>query len=188
MSQRKAIAIGALAELYGRKLTEASIKMFVMASAGITDEQFERAAATIAQRSKFMPTPAEIIELARNDGVSYEAKAELAFEELERALDANKPSLMSPLTAAVSRQLGGFQALYATPLKDFRVWKRKDFLSTYVTLAKENPERLQAITGPQSEIAKALTSDLRRIPSRTDIADEESANRKRLLELTNQTV
>lgn len=180
MSQRKGVAIGALAELYGRKLSVASVKLFVMAAAGLTDEQFECAAGSMAQKSKFMPTPAELIELARNDGVSYEAKATLAFEELDEALTRNKPSLMSPLVAAVARQLGGFQCLREMPLKEFATWKRKDFLAAYLAIAKESPERLLAISGPRSELARALAADIKKIPSREDIAKEEVANRKKL--------
>ena len=180
MSKRKKIAIIALAELFGRKLTDASVNLFVLAAGGLSDEQFERAAATIAQRSKFMPTPAELIELAKSDGVGYAAKAQLAFEELEHALSQNKPSLMSPLTAAVARQIGGFQQLWSMDLSEFGTWKRKDFLAAYETLIKENPERVAAIAGPNSELSKGLLTTL---PSREQIAEEEAENRKKLLTL-----
>lgn len=183
MSKRKKIAIVALAELFGRKLTDASLNLFVMAAGGLSDDQFERAAATVAQRSKFMPTPAELIELAKSDGVGYAAKAQLAFEELETALASNKPSLMSPLVAAVARQIGGFQNLYAMDLKEFGTWKRKDFLAAYETLIKENPDRVAAIAGPQSEISKGLLS-LKTLPSREQIAETEAENRRKLLSIS----
>lgn len=180
MSKRKKIAIVALAELFGRKLTEASVNLFVLASGGLTDEQFERAAAVVAQKSKFMPTPAELIEIASSDGVGYAAKAQLAFEELNEALAQNKPSLMSPLVAAICRQIGGFQILRAMDLNEFNTWKRKDFLASYETLIRENPQRVAAIAGPDSELSKGLLTTL---PSREEIAAVENENRQKLLAL-----
>ncbi len=181
MSEAKLNAVTALAEMFGRKMTRPAVKLYVAALNCLDDKQVERAAVTAAEGRKFMPTPSELIELARTGGVSYEAQAAVSWEELERALNANQPSLMSPITAAVARQLGGFASLREIPLKEFSTWKRKDFLASYTTLSKENPERLAAITGPSSEIAKAL--QLNRIETREQLEQRQEENRKKLLAL-----
>lgn len=178
MSERKENAIIAMAELLRHKLSAAAVRMFVAASAELTDDQFERAAAIVSTRSRFFPAPCDLIEIAKTSGVSYEAQAALAFEQLDNALTQNRPSLLSPITAAVARQIGGFQVLHAMPLSEFRTWKRRDFLATYGTLAKENPQRLAALAGPGSAIGAAM---LQRVPSRDEIAAEEHANRQKLL-------
>ena len=159
---------------------EMILEVYAMALSDLSDDQLKLAVATLARTTKFMPSPAEIIEAATTSGISYEAQAALAFEELDQALGANTPSMMSPAVAAVARQIGGFQRLREIPLDDFNTWKRKDFISIYVTLAKENPGRLAAIAGPRSELSVAFASCLKRIPSKEDIALEEDENRKKI--------
>ena len=179
MSQRKVIALGAMAELYRRELSEATVRMYVAASQQLSNDEFEQAIASLCSRSRFMPTPAELIEYTRTGGLSYEAQAHLAFEELDSALTKNRPSLMSPLVAAIARQIGGFQALREMNLDEFKTWKRKDFIAAHTTLSQENPNRVAALAGPSSEIGQALLG-LKKIPSREDCEKLEAKNRKRL--------
>ena len=185
MSKTKLDIITALAETFGRKLSEPALKLYIAALGGLSDEQATRAATVAVQSCKFMPAAAELIELAKTGGVSYEAQALIAFDELDKALSENKPSLMSPLTRAVSRSLGDWGDLREMPLKEFATWKRKDFIAAYTALVRENPERIAALAGPNSDIAQALVEGMiRRLPTREENAKTEDANRQKLLEAT----
>jgi len=183
MSKIKIQLATALAESFGRTLSEPALKLYVSALGGISDEAATNAAKICMQKCKFFPAASELIELATTGGVTYEAQALLAFEQLEVALNQNKPSLMPPLVAAVVRQLGGFDVLAAMPLPEFSTWKRKEFIAAYATLAKENPDRVAAIAGPRSEIAEALFTP-KRISSREDDRAIEDKNRKSLMDLS----
>jgi hypothetical protein len=182
MSKAKIDIVTAMAEAYGRCLSEPAAKLYVMALNGISDAEASRAAAIAIQRSKFFPAASELLELARTGGVSYEAQAELAFEELNAALYANKPSLMSPLVTAVVNQLGGFTTLRDLPLDEFNRWKRREFTTVYATLLRENPERVAALAGPRSELGTALGERLRL--KKPDTAAIEDKNRKLMENLT----
>jgi hypothetical protein len=181
MSDVKIDIVVALAETYGRTLSDAAAMLYVAALSGLSDQDAQRAASIAVQRSKFFPSAAELIELASTGGVGFEAQAMVAFEQLEVALNQNKPSAMPPLVAAIVNQLGGFELLRTMPLADFNTWKRKDFLSAHATLCRENPERLAALAGPHSEIAGAL--ELKRVPQRHEIAATEESNRQKILAL-----
>lgn len=181
MSNRKKRAVVGLAELYRRALSEGAVDFYAAALVELTDEQVEQAAHLAARRFKFMPTPAELIECCKSHGVSYEAQALLAWENLEAALDANTPSVMSGPVAAICRSLGGFQHLRELPLTQFATWKRKEFLEAYTALAKDSPERLAALAGPGSAIGAAALG--KPIPTREQTAQLELENRQKLLDL-----
>lgn len=183
MSKTKIDIVTALAETFGRTLSVPAAKLYVQALGGISDDDARRAVSIAVQRCKFFPSASELIEYAKTDCVGYEAKALLAFEELELALGSNKPSAMSPVTAAICNQLGGFALLRDMPIDQFNTWKRKDFISAHVTLSKENPERLLAIAGPRSDIAQAFGASLNRLPSREETQAIEDKNRKLLQNL-----
>jgi len=180
MSKAKIDIVTALAEAFGRNLSEPAAKLYIAALSGITDEQAKAACAVAVQRCKFFPSAAELIEFANTGGVSYESQALIAFEQLDDALTANKPSLMPPLVSAVVKQLGGFDELRTLPLSQLNTWKRKEFIAAYTSLARDNPDRVAALAGPTSEIAQAI---LKRISGDSDRAAIEDANRRKLLQL-----
>jgi hypothetical protein len=182
MSKTKIDIVTALAEAFGRNLSEPAAKLYIAALSGITDAEAKEACTIAVQRCKFFPAAAELIEFVRTGGVSYEAQAVIAFEQLDDALSANKPSTMSPLVAAVTRQLGGFALLHAMPLSELNTWKRKEFIAAYSAILRENPERLAALASPGSDIARALM-DSKRIPNREETAAIEDKNRKLLQQL-----
>ncbi len=184
MSKRKIGVVTALAETFARKLSVPAAKLYVAGMAELSDEQAEQAAAIAVRRCKFMPAASELIEYARTSGVSYESQALIAFEQLNVALDQNKPSLMPPLVAAVVRQLGGFQLLYEMRLDEFSTWKRKDFLAAFTALSRENPERVAALASPQSEIGKALLGGLKLLLGREEVERTEQDNREKLMRLS----
>lgn len=175
--------VAMLCEAYGRTPTKATYMAYEAGLSGLDRQQIKSAClASLQQSRKFMPTPGELRELATTGGVTYESQAILAFEKLESALNENKPSLMPPLVSAVVRQLGGFDVLAAMPLSEFNTWKRKEFIAAFVSLAKENPERLAVLAGPTSEIGKALFEPMR-IPNREETRAIEDKNRQAILSL-----
>ena len=54
-------------------------------------------------------------------------------------------------------------------------------LAAFTALSRENPQRVAAIAGPSSDIAKALVGELKRLPSREETKRIEDKNRERLL-------
>lgn len=184
MTESKINILTALAEVFGRKLEKAGARLYVAALSDLSDEQASQAAAIATRRCKFFPSPCELIELARTGGTSYEAQALVAFQQLENALDANNPRLMTSLVAAIARQLGDFEELRVMPLDEFRTWKRKAFLSAYVSLVKENPQRLASLEGPSSSFAMAVVEELATIPTRQQVEHTEACNRRLLVSLS----
>jgi hypothetical protein len=65
-------AITALADTYRQKTSEGLFHGYRLGLAGIAIDNIERACCLAFQRSKFMPTPAELRELAVTGGASYE--------------------------------------------------------------------------------------------------------------------
>ncbi len=176
-------AVGVLAATFSVEADAMLIEAYSIGLRSLTPAEIEQATAVAMQQCKWMPKPVEIIEFART-GSSYEIQAVIAFEELDYALLRNEPSMMSPLVAAIARQLGGFQLLREIPTETFFAFKRKDFLAAHVTLSKENPDRLAAITGPQSDIVKAMK--LKLIETREQLRLREEANRQKLLKAIGQ--
>ena len=160
---------------FGRKPDAEILEAYARALRCLDDQQLARAFQAAIERGGAHPlSAAELLQLGRQGPDDADARALLAFEELERALDANKPSLMSPATAAVARSLGGFDVLWRTPIDEFNRWKRKDFLEAYATLVRTKPERLEALAAPNSELAVAF----KKLPTRAEPAQLERQNRQ----------
>ena len=173
--------VGILGATFGVEADALLIEAYSLGLSGLVASEIEYATGVAIQRCKWMPKPAELIEFSRTRGVSCEAQAAIAFEELDSALARNQPETMSPIVAALCRQLGGFHHLRTnTSNSEFYVWKKKEFLAAFISLSRENPERLLAISGEQSEIVKALR--LKQIESREQLKQREEANRQKLLE------
>ena len=88
----KAVAI--LAANFGREVDEMLLEAYGIGLSELTSREIEQATGIAVRRCKFMPAASELIEYARTGGVSYESQALIAFEQLNVALDQNKPSLM----------------------------------------------------------------------------------------------
>jgi hypothetical protein len=135
-------AVVALCEAFGRTATEATIGAYDIGLRGLTDSQVTAATGLALQRCKFMPVPAELRELAVGAGQSYEGMAERAFLVLDNAVrrhsDMVSINFADGLLNATVRVLGGWPVLHedAMTTERFTVWFRKDFLATYVRLAK----------------------------------------------------
>lgn len=166
---------------FGRKPDTEIVAAYGMALRSLSDEQLVRAFRLAMEVGGAHPlSAAQLLELGRHGNRDdADAQALLAFEELERALDENRPSLMSPATAAVARSIGDFESLRTMPLAEFRTWRRRDFLAAYAELVRTRPERLTALAGMHSDIAVAFET----LPSREETERIEQDNRERLLRI-----
>lgn len=131
--QRKAIVIGALAELYGKALSQPGLILYVHALRDVDADAVEQAAAKAAQQCKFMPLPVELRELAGD--ARPEDRALLAWEVFASAVEGvgwyHSPDFDDPIINATVRSLGGWQKCCETPSSEFDKWLRKDFIATY---------------------------------------------------------
>jgi hypothetical protein len=126
-----------LAEAFGRKLTKTTIEAYAIGLRGLSDQQIKKASEAAIQSCKFMPSPAELRELAGVARVSD--RAELAWLALESAmgrLGAYKSvDFDDRVTNAVIRSLGGWQALFEVESKDWEFYRGK-FLKSYEALSR----------------------------------------------------
>ena len=91
MNHEQAIAksLAVLGATFNREIDNILLEAYSVALRELTPQQIENGTAIALRSCDFMPKPAEIIEFARMGGVSYEAQAVLAFDELNAALTAD---------------------------------------------------------------------------------------------------
>lgn len=137
--EKIAAVIGTLCEAYNRKPTALTFKAYEIALADVTDDLLDYAA-TVSLRSpeKFMPTPGELRQLARSGGVSFEARADIAWYEFDRAVASDggdhSVSFADGLINATVTLLGGWIHCCEKCGDDYSVWLQKAFKQTYVRL------------------------------------------------------
>lgn len=136
--RRKSVAVAAMAEMYRRELTATGLKLYVAALGDVPAPDVEAAIVRAVAAEKWMPTPAELRELAGHANVAD--RAVHAFAALDRAVGSvgsyGSPDFDDPLINATVRMLGGWERACGLPAEEFDKWFRKDFLTTYETLAR----------------------------------------------------
>lgn len=151
--ERFANAITALVESYRQKASAGLYHGYRLGLGGIAIKSVEKACCLALQRSKFMPSPAELRELALTGGTSYESAAQLAFVSLRREVrrlgsDGSVWFSDGAIHATV-RRLGGWRACCDQPRSQFDVWYRKSFLATYISILREgaSPDECRYLSG-----------------------------------------
>jgi hypothetical protein len=141
MATNKKIAavVGVLCEAFNRKPTAATYKAYELALNNVSDELLDVAAgASLASPREFMPTPGQLRELAVTGGIGYEARAERAWLEFDRAVSHHgcdhSVSFADGLINATVRTLGDWVFCCGRTGEDYSVWLRKQFLETYKRL------------------------------------------------------
>lgn len=136
--QRKALAIMALAEVFGRNMTEAGAKLFVAALDGIQAEAVERATRTLATSVRGMPSPVEVREACGES--KPEDRAVLAWEVVIRAIvevgGYRSPDFDDPVINGAIRILGGWPAICDQTIDEQDRFTRANFTKTYCTLLR----------------------------------------------------
>jgi len=128
-----AVAVGVLAEAFGRKVSEKTLQAYEWGLDGLTVQQIQRAAARAIRECKFFPVPAELRELAGEGNA--ESRALTAWEEFSRAVTRigayRNPDFSNSTINATVRSLGGWEYVCSLTIEEFDKWLRKDFLKTY---------------------------------------------------------
>jgi hypothetical protein len=127
-----AIVIAALSETFGRDASEATVYGYWLGLNDLPIDSVKDAASRALRSCKFMPTPAELRELAGIANVSD--RALLAWSAVEKAssLGAYKSvDFDDPLINAAIRSMGGWPAILDKSQQDFDTWVRKDFIAAY---------------------------------------------------------
>jgi len=137
-NDRIAAAVSALAEAFGRELTDAGLTLWVRSLNDLAPESIEQAVMSAVQSSRFMPTVADIRELS---GVArHEDRAALAWVAVEKAvsrLGAYKTvNFDDPTINAAIRSLGGWPVVCGKPADEFEKWTRAEFVKTYAALSR----------------------------------------------------
>lgn len=132
------MAVGALAEAFNRTSSDSMTRAYVIGLEGLTAEQVKRSMATALRQSKFMPSPAELRELAGE--IRFGDRAELAWIALCKAVERHGAyksiTFDDTLINAAVLSLGGWIDLCGTERKEFDTFFRARFLKTYEALAR----------------------------------------------------
>lgn len=131
--QRFGIAIAAVAATFRSEATTAMIQGYWMGLQDLPVESVEQALAASLRTSRFMPTAAELRELA---GVpSTEDSALLAWASLDRAVSEHgayqSVDFEDKTINATVRHLGGWERICGLPAEEFDKWLKKEFLRVY---------------------------------------------------------
>lgn len=146
--ERFAAAIVGLFESYRQKASEGLLRIWYEALADVSPAALDRAVVQAIQKLKFMPTVAELRELAGTGGGSFESMAERAWQQFTEAVRSHGPdksvNFQDGVINAVIRHHGGWQRVCDLPREEFDKWLRKDFIATYVRLCRDGcPEDLR---------------------------------------------
>lgn len=117
IDQQKFIqSIAALGELFGKELSEASLKLYWKSLQGFSDEQVQAALEKAVTSFRFMPKPVELIELMEEDS-SQQAVGEWA--KVMRHIKGGKPGHLIPLEVmSVLDRIGGWDYLKTLTYKE----------------------------------------------------------------------
>lgn len=124
-----------LGEAYRQSVSAVTIEAYAAGLEGLTDDQVLRAGKRALQTSKFMPTPAEIRDLA---GAGAAGRSIVAWGDVLRAIPRGPYrhiDFQDPIVNASIRLLGGWPSLFERiGLADGEKWYRIEFLKAYDSL------------------------------------------------------
>jgi hypothetical protein len=142
-AKRFARAISAMAATFRQEATEALFEGYRLGLEGIPIDAIERAIKRAIQGSKFMPSAAELRELA-GDMLPAD-RAVKAFSAVETAYHRHVegPSLDfdDRIVNATIRNMGGWEAFTERWEQEGRTWTRKEFERIYVSLCRSGVTR-----------------------------------------------
>ena len=150
-SERFAIVMNALGAAFNRPITPAVLTAYEMGLDGLAIEEIEAAAKRALGMCKFMPTPAELRELA--GGLKPEDQAVLAWETAVGAVQRHgwyrSVQFEDAAITATIRSLGGWQRFCERCGGEEEKWLRQDFLRTYAAYCKVgvSPEAALPLAG-----------------------------------------
>lgn len=124
-----------LAEAFGRKTTGATFEVYSIALGDLTDEQVDAASTRAARTCRFMPSPAELRQLA---GVlTDDDRAVVAWGHVERSIRLGPYAHVDFDDRAINatvRSLGGWVVFLARFTgAEAEKWVRHEFLKAYAS-------------------------------------------------------
>lgn len=153
--QRFATIIGALGEAFRQTISPATILAYEWGLEGIPPEAIERAAKQAMRISKFMPTPAELRELAGE--IPPQCRAVLAWDAFAKAMKNHfwhdSIDFDDPVINATIWSLGGWREVSTEwdtrPAHELNTWFRKEFERIYASLFRSGitPEQGRRLVG-----------------------------------------
>lgn len=142
--------ITALATSFNREADRPMLMGYRMGLEDLPIEDIARAVARAMKDCRFMPTPAELRELA--GVVNLKQRAILAWDALDAAVVAHgyyrSVDFDDRVINAAVRNLGGWKAVCDKPLEEYQTFFRKEFERVYLALCQ---------TGVSAEQSAALT-------------------------------
>lgn len=138
---RKAVGecVGLLAGSFRVEVDALLLEAYRIGLDGLSPEQIRLATAKVLQGDfEFMPPPGKLRQLASTGGVSFEARADVAWLEFDRTVGAKggdySVSFEDGLINATVAMLGGWIFCCEKTGDDYFVWLQKQFKETYVRL------------------------------------------------------
>lgn len=129
--------VAIMGETWNRKISGSTIDAYVFGLSDLEDEKVKGAVMRAIRESKFMPSPAELRELA---GVSSHEDAGLqAWTKVVDAIGrygSYRHIDFGPFANAAIRSMGGWPELCAKTGEELDVWARKAFISAYASFAR----------------------------------------------------
>lgn len=128
-----------LAGAFRFELDEMQLEAYRIGLAGMTSEQIRLAAAKVLQGDyEFMPPPGKLRQLGVTGGVTFEARADIAWNEFDRAVVSHgadhSVSFEDGLINATVTLCGGWIHCCEKIGDDYHVWLQKQFKGVYVRL------------------------------------------------------
>ncbi len=127
-----------LAESFRVKPSEAMVEGYRIGLDGLEISKIKAAATTAIRTKKFMPSAAELRELAGE--MSIDDRAVLAFDALNRAIDRHhyikSVDFDDRAINTAINALGGWEAICDTPMAEWHSFFRKRFMETYTAFVR----------------------------------------------------
>jgi len=133
-----AILIAGIAATFRQEPTEPLLEAYWLGLQDLPFRAVKAAASRALRQCRFLPSVAELRELAGE--AKPEDRALLAWEAFERAVETHggyaSVAFDDPAITATCRSLGGWERCCSTPTEEFDKWLRKDFLTTYAAICR----------------------------------------------------
>lgn len=143
--------IGGIAVSFRQEATKPLLRAYWMGLGDLELGEVKRAATKALRACRFMPTVAELRELAGE--ANHGDRAQNAWAEFERAVGMHggyrSVDFADPLINATVRALGGWTRCCDLDSEEFDKWLRKDFVKQYEAFCKHPPsdEAMGALSG-----------------------------------------
>lgn len=130
--------VTALARTFGRDADEATFTGYELGLSDVPIDRLKMAVVRAIRERKFMPTVAELRELAGE--LTPDVRAVKAWDAFQNAVVAHGSYVSvdfdDPVINATVRNLGGWERVCDLPVSEFDKWLRKDFDRVYKALCQ----------------------------------------------------